>query len=98
VACAVVPRPQLIFLPKTWFFGIYLNFQWQKSFLNQYLPHSESKSYQMNSIKSSAHQDLSENTEGTFQFFQNFQLRFNLIFSEKIIQYLRTFAQQVQTP
>jgi hypothetical protein len=52
----------------------------------------------MNSIKSSAHQDLSENTEGTFQFFQNFQLRFNLIFSEKIIQYLRTFAQQVQTP
>jgi hypothetical protein len=30
---------------KTWFFGIYLSFQWQKSLKNQYLPHSESKSY-----------------------------------------------------
>ncbi len=29
-----------------------LNFQWQKSLLNQYFPHSESKSYQINSIKS----------------------------------------------
>jgi hypothetical protein len=44
-----------------------------------------------------AHQDLSNNTKGTFQFLQNFQLRFNLIFSEEIIQYSRTFASQVQT-
>jgi hypothetical protein len=51
----------------------------------QYLSHSESKSYQINSIKSS-HQDLS-----------NFQLQFNLIFSDEIIQYSRTFAPQVQT-
>jgi hypothetical protein len=29
-----------------------LNFQWQKSQKNQYFPHSESKSYQINSIKS----------------------------------------------
>jgi hypothetical protein len=36
----------------TWFFGIYLNFQRQKSLKNQYLSHSESKSYQINSIKS----------------------------------------------
>jgi hypothetical protein len=48
----VLPRPQLIFPWKTWFFGIYLNFQRQKSLKNQYLPHSESKSYQINSIKS----------------------------------------------
>ncbi len=48
----VLPCPQLIFPSKTWFFGIYLNFQGQKSLLNQYLPHSESKSYQINSIKS----------------------------------------------
>ncbi len=48
----VLPRPQLIFPSKTWFFGIYLNFQRQKSLKNQYLPHSESKSYQINSIKS----------------------------------------------
>jgi hypothetical protein len=38
-----------------------------------------------------------ENTKGTFQFLQNFQLRFNLIFCEEIFQYLRTFASQVQT-
>ncbi len=48
----VLQHPQLIFPSKTWFFGIYLNFQWQKSIKNQYLPHSESKSYQINSIKS----------------------------------------------
>jgi hypothetical protein len=48
----VLPRPQLIFPSKTWFFGIYLKFQWQKSLGNQYLLHSESKSYQINSIKS----------------------------------------------
>ncbi len=90
----VLPGPQLIFPSKTWFFGIYLNFQWQKPLQNQYLPHSESKSYQINCIESS-HQDLSNNTKGTFQFLWNFQLRFNLIFSEEIILYSRTFAPQV---
>ncbi len=44
--------PQLILPSKTWFFGIYLNFQRQKSLKSQYLPHSECKSYQINSIKS----------------------------------------------
>jgi hypothetical protein len=44
-----------------------------------------------------SHQDLSKNTKGTFQLLRNFQLSFNLIFSEKIIQYSRTFAPQVQT-
>jgi len=39
-----------------------------------------------------AHQDLSMNTKGTFQFLRNFQLQFNLIFSEEIIQYSRTFC------
>ncbi len=48
----VLPHPQLIFPSKTWFLGIYLNFQQQKSLKNQYLPHSESKSYQLHSIKS----------------------------------------------
>jgi hypothetical protein len=48
----VLPRPQLIFPSKTWLFGIYLNFQWQNSLKNQYLPHSDPKSYQINSIKS----------------------------------------------
>jgi len=40
----VLPCPQLIFPFKTWFFGIYLNFQRQKSLENQYLSNSESKS------------------------------------------------------
>ncbi len=93
----VLPRPQLIFPSKACFFGIYLNFQRQKSLKkNQYLPHSESKSHQINSIKS-AHQDLSNNAKGTFQFLWNFQLQFDLIFSEEIIQYSRTFAPQFQT-
>jgi hypothetical protein len=48
----VLPRPQLIFPSKTWFFGTYLNFQWQKSLKNQYLSHSEFKPYQINFIKS----------------------------------------------
>ncbi len=26
----MLPRSQLSFLSKAWFFGIYLNFQWQK--------------------------------------------------------------------
>jgi hypothetical protein len=52
VRLQVLPHSQLIFPSKTWFFGIYLNFQWQKSFKNQYFPHSESKSYQINSVKS----------------------------------------------
>jgi hypothetical protein len=41
-----------VFPSKTWFFGIYLNFQRQKSLKNQYLPHSKSKSYQIDFIKS----------------------------------------------
>jgi hypothetical protein len=38
-----------------------------------------------------AHQDLSNNTKDTFQFLRNFQLQFNLFFSEE-------FSPQVQTP
>ncbi len=33
----VLPHPQLIFPSKTWFLGIYLSFQQQKSLKNQYL-------------------------------------------------------------
>ncbi len=91
----VLPHPQLIFPSKTWFFGIYLNFQQQKSLKNQYLPHSESKSYQINSIKSCSSRSLN-NTKGTFQFLRNFQLQFHIIYSEEIIQYSRTFVSEVQ--
>jgi len=93
----VLPHPQLNFPSKIGFFRIYLNFQWQKSLQNQYLPHSESKSYQKNPSLNPDHQDLSKNTKGTFHFLRSFQLRFNLLFSEEIIQYSETFAPQVQT-
>jgi hypothetical protein len=68
----VLPRPQLIFPSKTCFFGIYLNFQLQKSLKNQYLPHSESKSYQINSIKSCSSRSSREHRKA--QFHRNFQL------------------------
>jgi hypothetical protein len=84
----VLPCPQLIFPSKTWFSGIYFNFQLQKSLKDQFLPHSESKSYQINSIKSCSSR--------SFQQHQNFQLQLNLIFKEEIIQYSRTSAPQVQ--
>ncbi len=96
VSLQVLPRSQLIFPSKTWFFLIYLDFQRHNSPKNQYFRHSKSKSYQLNSIKSS-HQNLSKNTKGTFQVLWNFQLHFILIFNEKIIQYSKTFAPQVQT-
>ncbi len=47
------------FLPKPGFLEFILNFQQQKSLLNQCLPHFESKSYQVNSILNPPHQDLS---------------------------------------
>jgi hypothetical protein len=86
----VLPHPQLIFLPKPGF----LEFIWV--FNGRYLPHSKSKSYQINSIKSWSSRSFHK-MKGTFQFLWNFQLQFNLIFNGEIIQYSRTFAPQVQT-
>jgi hypothetical protein len=66
VACAVGPSVTSFtsstdFFPsKTWFLFIYLNFQGYKSLKNQYLPHSESKSYQINSIKSCSSRSFQE--------------------------------------
>jgi hypothetical protein len=48
-----------------------LIFQHQKSLKNQYFPHFESKSYPKIPLNF-FHQDLSNNTKGTFQFSQNF--------------------------
>jgi hypothetical protein len=55
VACAVGPSvttSSTDFSFQNLIFGIYLNHPQHKSFKNQCLPHSESKSYQINSIKS----------------------------------------------
>ncbi len=96
----VLPHPQLIFPSKTWFFGIYLNFQRQKSLQNQYLPHSESKSYQINSIKSCSSRSFQQHqrhTKGTFPIPLKISTTIDLIFNEEIIQYSRAFPQQVQS-
>jgi hypothetical protein len=61
-----------------------LNFQQQKSFkiIVSYIVNSNlTKKILINPT----HIDLSNNTNCTFQFLLNFQLKFNLIFSEKII-------------
>jgi len=56
VACAVGPSVTTSSTDFSFqnlvFWGIYLNFQQQKSHKNQSLPHSESKSYQIDSLKS----------------------------------------------
>jgi hypothetical protein len=93
VSPQMLPRPQLIFPSKTWFLKFYLNFQQQKSLKNQYLSTFWIQILPNKISLNPPHQDLSNNTKGTFQFLWNFQLRCNLIFSEKIIQYSsRTFC------
>jgi hypothetical protein len=56
VACACWPKCYHVlnwfFLPKPGFLEFIWIFSDRNHFLNQYLPHSESKSYQINSIKS----------------------------------------------
>jgi hypothetical protein len=93
VTCAIGPSfttSQLIFSSKTWFFGIYLNFQSKKSVKSQDFPHFGSKSYQINSTKSCS--SRSNNTKDTFQFLRNFQLWFNFIFSVKNQSIFKNFC------
>jgi hypothetical protein len=92
----VLPPPQLIFPSKTWFFGIYLSFQWQKALLNQYLPHSESKTYHINSTKSCSSRSFQQH-QTHIPIPPKKLDKIYLVFSEEIIQYSRTFAPQVQT-
>jgi hypothetical protein len=87
VSLQVLTRFQLIFPSKTWFFRIYLNFLRQKSLKNQHLPHFESKSYQINSIKSCSSRSFQE---------RQMHIPIPSIVSV-MIQYSRTFAPQVQT-
>jgi len=90
-------RSQLIFPSKTWFFEIYLNFHGRNHFKIN-ISHIVNPNLTNFFLLNHAHQDLFNNTKGTFQFLSNFQLRFNFIFSEEIIQYSRTSTLQVQTP
>jgi hypothetical protein len=90
----VLPHPQLIFPSKTWVFWNLFEFS-----AAEITKKSISPTFWIQTLipLNPAHQDLSNNTKGTFQFLWNCRLRFNLIFSDEIIQYSRTFALQVQT-
>jgi hypothetical protein len=57
----------------------------------------ESKFYQIISIKSCSSRSFQQHQRHIL-IPQNFQLQFNLIFNEKIIQYSRTSTLQVQMP
>jgi hypothetical protein len=59
--------------------------------------HSESKSYQINSIKSCSSRSFQEH-QMHIPIPPKFSDTINLIFSEEIIQYSRTSTPQVQTP
>ncbi len=83
----VLSHSQLIFPSKTWFFGISLNFQQQKSLKNQYLPHSKSKSYQINSIKSCSSRSFQQHQRHIPLKFCSYNLNF---FQWKNHQYSRT--------
>ncbi len=84
-----VPLSSTDFSFQTWVLEIYLNFQQEKWVETQSLPHSESKSYKINSIKSCSSR--------SFQQHQWHIPNSSQIFSQEIIQYSRTFAPQVQT-
>jgi hypothetical protein len=64
----VLPHPQLIFPSKTWFSGMYLNFQ-QQNHLKINISHILNPNLTKEIPLNPAHQDLSNNTKGTFQFF-----------------------------
>ncbi len=91
VACAIGPSvTKWFFLPKAGFFGIYLNYQRLNSLRNEYLPPFEPISYQINSIISCLSRSFQQHEK--FQFLRNFQIRFNLIFSEEIISIFKNFC------
>ncbi len=99
VACAVGPS---VATPSTEFSfqNLFLEFIWIFSSRN-HLEINISRILNPNLTKwiplNPAHQDLSNKHQWHIPILQNFQQRFNFIFSEEIIQYSKTFALHVQT-
>jgi hypothetical protein len=93
VACAIGPS---ITTGHNWFLG----FTWIFTDINHLkinICHILNPNLTNKIPSNPAHQDLANNTNGTFQFLRIiFQLQFNLIFGEESIQYSRTFTPQVQ--
>jgi hypothetical protein len=71
VSVQVLPHSQLFFPSKTWYFKNYLNFQQQKSF-KMNIPYILNPNLAKLIPLNPAHQDLSNNTKGTFQLLCNF--------------------------
>jgi hypothetical protein len=96
----VLAHPQLIFPSKTWVFGIYLNFQWQKLLKNQYLPHSESKSYQIKSIESFSSRSFQQHQRHIpvpFQIFTYDLIQFSVKKSFNIQEHLHHISKRYET-
>ncbi len=93
VSLQMLPCSQLIFPSKTWvFWNLFWIFSSRNHLKNQHLPHSESKSYQINSIKSCSSRKIFLTTPTKAHF------NSSKTFSEEIIQYSRTSTPQVQMP
>ncbi len=91
----VLPCFQLIFPSKSW----YLEFIWifsSRNYLNINISHILNPNLTKQTPLNPAHQDLSNNSQGTFQFLRNFQLQLNLIFKWR--NHSRTSTLQVQMP
>ncbi len=89
---SVLPCPQVIFPSKTLVFWNLFEFSVAEiTKKNQYLPHSESKSYQIKSIKSCPSRSFQEHQRHV-----PIPPKFSAS-EKKINQYSRTFATQVQT-
>ncbi len=86
------------FPSKTWFFGEFIWIFCGRNHFKINISHkSESKSYQINSIKSCSSRAFQEH-QRHIPIPLKFSATINLIFSEEIIQYSRTSTPQVQTP
>ncbi len=70
-------------------------FSVEKFTLNQYIPHFKYKSYQINSFKSCSSRSFQQNQRHIL-IPPQFLAMISFIFRKEIIQYLRTFAFQVQ--
>jgi hypothetical protein len=73
-----------------------LNFQWQESLQIQYLPHSQSKSYQIDSIKSCSSRSFQQHQRHIPIPLKLSATILIYFFSEEIIQCSRTTTQQVE--
>jgi hypothetical protein len=78
------------FLPKPGFLEFIWIFNGENHLKIQYLSYSESKSYQINSIKILLIKIFPTTPKAHSNSSKNFSYNFNLIFSEKFIQYSRT--------